>query len=390
MADSAGPLRYPVPGNRLPLRSEHLHELALLAIRQSALAAKAGAWGLFLPAGRDPGTCNRVTLTDKEIVVEDLSVLTKGGVAICAPRLQLSIDDSESVEKILLATWSLPPTAKSENEPAPLEIGLSIGQAGDEAHATEELGRITAAAGRRVRRQYLPTAPLITLGATPEAAQLVVKVSQSLERLAALLEKSVRASPFERLSLRARVLACRPSPISGSPTAVLARVSGGVLMVLAMMRAFGTETEAQVALQLEVAVAPPAGDSAERLLRWMEKLCELLAETGPVVGWLRNVQQVLRPLEGFPIAVGGVLREFRYAVPEDAESPLHLGFDSTLTLPPTVWIRLGGAGFKPLELESSANGFTAPIEIDANTATLAVRVPLGVDPVVTVTEIASK
>ena len=54
----------------------------------------------------------------------------------------------------------------------------------DKADATEVLGLIQTGAGRRALPQWIATAPLVTLGGTPETTRAATTLSVALEALA--------------------------------------------------------------------------------------------------------------------------------------------------------------------------------------------------------------
>ncbi|GAB6841712.1 hypothetical protein HNR00_004993 [Methylorubrum rhodinum] len=388
MTGNSAELRYPIPSDGQTLRSGHLHGLALLAVRQSALGAQAGPWGLFVPPGQQPGNCNVVTVKDGLVSVENLAILTATGIALRADRLETKLKSSGDDHSGLTVSWTLPEKAISEDEGAPILLALSLMGAG-QAHSVEALGYIAAGANRRAKPNWVATAPLVTLGATPETAAAATELNSALDRIAAATETSARAPAFARLLVRTLLLSCRPFLTTGNPTAVMAKVCESVMSSLALMRAFGTESEAGEAKRLEAEVLPPPSSGADAILRWMVGLCELLDEDGVLNAWLRGSEESLLPLPGFPISVGGAMREFRYAVPKDAARLLRLRFEGDdasngdAPLFPVILARFGDEPFKRVPLGRADQGFTAAIEPDSGGGNLELRVPVRIEPVVT-------
>ncbi|MCS3479383.1 hypothetical protein M2212_006229 [Bradyrhizobium elkanii] len=391
-ADTTGrppQLTYPIPNNDETLRSEHLHQLAMLAVRQSALGAQAGIWGLYVPPGLAAGACNIVTIGDGVLTVDNLSVLTSSGIAIQAQRLETRLEASATEAAVLTVFWALPERAISPDKPAPLRIGLSLSGV-DKADATEVLGRIETGVGRRALLQWIATAPVVTLGGTPETTRAATALSVALEALAEAVHVSARVPLFERLLVRASLMSSRSQLMVGTTTSALAGVCEALMSCLALMRAFGSGGDAKLAQQLEAEMLPPPNNGAEAVLVWMAKTSRQLDGNEAMLTWLRGTVRGLVPIAGFPISIGGSTREFRYAVPKEGPRQLHVTFEirdnfaSTGALYPSVLVRFGGDTFRHLALERSERGFAATVERDGEDGDLELRVPSPIEPIVTI------
>lgn len=372
---------YPIPDNGQILETRHLRALALMTIGQAALAAQAGGWGFFLPAGLKPGTVNRLSGDQSSPVIENLAVLTRTGLAI--RRQQLSVPVSNVGAGKVKVIWAVPDHAEP-NDATPLHIRLvPEGDLTGDDGVCETLGSIVFKDGEV---QLKSEVPVLSPGATPDCWSAFTKAAELLKQLAKSIESTTRGSPYVRAATRARLLACahaiRPdSPMAQVVTAIYEALAG----VLAMIEAYaGGAISAPEREKIAGIVTPPEKCDATTLVGWLQGLRVPFDDKKPVMKWLNTRDEELQASESRHISGDWV--EHVYAFDNDQTGRLLVFFgvtgERTIPPPPQVQIRDLAGVFVSLALEVTDDGFQAERNTDELGGKLRLRVHGDAKPVV--------
>ena len=95
--------RYPIPPDGEVLHAHHLKGQTLFTLRQAGRVL-GGAWGFFRPADLE-ATANRIHLDDREVVIENLALVSPGGFALRADELRRPLTGESATMHL---TWVLP------------------------------------------------------------------------------------------------------------------------------------------------------------------------------------------------------------------------------------------------------------------------------------------
>jgi hypothetical protein len=348
---------YPIPGDDEILRTRHLRALALMTIRQAALAAQAGGWGFFLPADLKPGTANRIVRDNSGYAIQNLAVLTRVGLAIRHNELRIPAEHIAGNQ--IKVSWAVPAHAKPD-DPVPLAIRLVAGEdKTDDDGASEVLGSIALDGNGKPR--LASAIPFLSSGATPECWEAVKTVADLLKGLAEAMESTKRGDAYVRAATRARLLACATAmqrwdvPMTQVVIAIREALAGLVAIVEAYADGAISPQERR-----EIAASVESSDTVDEKtpVNWLLLLPLQFGDGGPVIKWLKTPGDGLQARTTSHISGGCIERA--YAIGSAPAEQLLIRFDVRGHVPPRVEIWTDQKKtFDTLPLEYTGRGFQA-------------------------------
>lgn len=376
-------MAWPIPADRNPLKSEHLRGLALCVVATAAAGVGRLGWGLALPPARskDAGPVSRVnepTFSGGSVHVSGLSIVLPEGVYVMLDKASATLPESGC--GVLGLIYTLPAHADAVDRSARVEPSLACFTNGDAAKAN---GATALAEIRSTGRGQLPLLrwlmPVLEIGAVPECATAATALSKAM-LAAALAAGAHQRYEWQVVAAALRLAAAQPAETPPAPfNREVARALGGVVALArgTLSSANDMAHDAVATLATELDDLPNTGALPDALAAWFARLAAPVAESGPLMAWLRGTGTERQRLLGYPVAsdIGRRLDRFDVAGAERVELRLSLRDP----VAPMVLARIDGAPFSTLVLATVAGGFTGTLSLPDKAQYLDLDLPAEVE-----------
>ena len=285
---------YPVPPNGKVLQSEHLRDLTLFVLATVA-RRRFGEWGLFRPLDcseeRVRTEVNRVTIEGQELVIRNVSIICREGVAIRAEEVRTRF--SSSGGEIYLS-WNVPGhSGGGVASDGGVTVQLFVGTR-PEGTVVVMLGRMVppvSATATVSRDDVSLSVPALSLDASSDLDEAWSALGATLVELAMAVENSKQGSTFERLEVSESLRSILDMPRHFDPSRAIWELRTTTRRLENFVKGHrgecdnGAEHIAAVLSRASDNCLDGAKDEIDTLIRLIRQV--IRTDTAEIVRWLR-------------------------------------------------------------------------------------------------------
>ena len=343
--------RYPIPPDGEVLHAHHLKDQTLFTLRQAGRVL-GGAWGFFRPADLEAAaTANLIHLDDGEVVIENLALVSPGGLALRANKLRSRLTGESATMHL---AWVLPESEAGTDREARVKLTLPANAAPTPGAPEEaQIGRVRAANPAEITL----TAPALGLDATPELVHAWSALRDGFGELVTLFDQSTDCARLEWRTVRRALKHLDTVPASCGPIEAIRDVSYafGQLADLASARADPKDAgeAAEGLYEQSKKCVHAAIEGTSRLCDQLWNLIEAVhAAKKTLAHWLVGRKKLK---ESCVRAEAGNMMVWSYSLPEVPPTSITITFTQDGDERVAAWIKFFDAQGQLLELEVEGN-----------------------------------